>query len=177
MAFNVRAKEKLGPLMAKYGYQIIEDNRYGIEFGSGNRGFRLVHNPLEYSYEIEVVSSEWVGLDLTNRSVIEFFDSDIDIDVKTEAEFLDAVVSFLRGPAQALLASDEEEWKRFQSYKKAITKQYNENYHLCIKLELAARLWRKQEYAEFVKLLEEVGSENISPAFRKRLEIAKSHLS
>ena len=178
MALGPESRAKLRSFFARYGYHAGPEDQWSIDFESGDRRMRFVYDPRAYDYELFVSDPEdgWVGL--SNRELLEFFDSDLGIRRDSEESFVESVLDVLEGPCeQLLLEPTGAVWQRFWDYDREASSQYNHNLDLWNKLSFAAAAWYKKEFARFVSILEEIEPEAVPPAFKKRLQLAKQRLS
>jgi hypothetical protein len=171
MEFNILVKKELLPILQNKGFQVVEELNNVVRFSSSNMEVGLAYNSYENSNFIEIGKLGENLYPLSDNVVKNIFNSDLKISKVTPDLFVKNI---------ALLFSQKEGTEILKGNIKSLV---NFIEHECsnytfelIKLqtlETASKAWEKNDYTEFIKIIDEIGIEKSPKSFQLKYKIAK----
>ena len=171
MEFNKLVKEELLPILHNKGFQVVEELNNIIRFSSSNMLVGLAYNSYERSNFIEIGKLDEILYPLSDNIVKYIFNSDLQISNVTPDLFVKNLASlFTQKEGSEILKGNIKSLVNF-------IEQESSNYTFeLIKLqtlEKATSAWGKNDYTEFIKIIDEIGIEKSPKSFQLKYKIAK----
>lgn len=178
MEFINMVLDKLGSILEKYEFQIIEQRDNYLKLQNKHIELSITHNPFEN------LNVFWIGSNNSLKDKIEIDDEVLKLFFKTNLRlshasneiFINNLKLLFKNEAQQLLLGDTKKINELEKFDLVRSKNYTN--HIIQKqiLEIASKAWEKNNYKEFIKTIDEIGIENLNKSIELKYKIAKENI-
>jgi hypothetical protein len=178
MNFNQIILERLGLILRKYNFTIIEQRHNYLKLQSKYLLIILVHNQIENSNTI------WLGengkkidkVEIDNKALKLFFNSDLKLSQVPIDIFANNLVLFFENEGKALLMGDLNRIRELEKFDLERSHIYTQE--LLDKQNLAAanKAWSEGNYNEFINLINQINKDKLPSSYQLKYKIANQKL-
>jgi len=169
------AIKPLTELLSTNGFSIQLSRHNLIEYSSKSITIRVAYSPLEYSFVIFVGRSTGTPIELTPKVVQGFFNDDT---FKSQATLtVENLLSFLTGSGKYFLSGDTKILRELDGYLLLTSRDYTQQIIKRQIIDQADKAWTQKDYLNFVKYIDQIQTDLLTPSYLKKYKIAADHLN
>ena len=176
MKFNQDKLSEIKALFNEFGFSLQEESELHVRFESKHVLIVFSHNPRENSNTLWVKGKHTHEIEIDNRLMKDFFDSDIKISELPIDTFLANLFMFFKEDGNDLLKSSESVISNLANYSEQRSNKYTEELIDKQYLEAAQKAWQNRNYHDFIIQLKKVSEEKLTPSLIQKLKIAQSKI-
>lgn len=171
MEFNDVIKRHISPILARYGFEIMEEQRNLILFQSSIMKVNMVFNEYEKTFLIEIGKIGDILYPLNDEVINSVFNLKLSIEnVKIEVLVKNATLLFESKRGSDLLKGNVE------ILKETIYKQseiYTSEIILNQVLNIALKAWEVKDYMGFIENIDKIGIDKVPKSYQLKYQKAK----
>lgn len=176
MKFNQLISLKLHTLFTDHGLIISEQSKDIVRYESALLQISIVHNPKENSSNLWVGKSHSIAIEIDNRVMQEYFNSDLKLTNLPHETFKNNVFMFFTGEGKKLLEGSEKALALLEKFDNHRSSEYTANLVEKQNLEAANKAWNDGNYTEVIKYLDMINKNNLPKSLKQKYKIAQQRL-
>ncbi|TGL52402.1 hypothetical protein EHQ61_04840 [Leptospira wolffii] len=171
MKFNELVKKILHPILDEYGFKLIKDSNYIVQFESAVLRVNVTFDEREKSNFIEIGNPDDIMLPLSDGAIRNVFHMNIQIDNAPSEIFLKNIALFFRQKSGIELLEGRVDGLRKYVFQES--KAYTSKLIFEQELEKFSREWNNKKYQNAVEIAENIGVDRLPRGFFLKYKFAK----
>lgn len=135
-----------------------------------------MHNPLENSNVLRVGSKDSIDNEIGDEVIVGQFNCHLPLSNLPQDVFVANVHIFFSDVGRELLKGNEKALSDLEKFTRKISAEYTSELEKKQSLDAAADAWNRGNYAEMIKYLENVSSDDFPESFKQKIRIALKRL-
>ena len=177
MNFNQTIIDKLDAILSAHYFVLTEQFKGSLKYENNGFYFSFTRDPREQMDVFWVGRHDGFPIEINNKILSEFFNSEIKIEQKTMDEFALNVYEFLRTNGMRLLQAKEQDYLALEYFSEKQSEEYTSEILERQYLDAANKAWEKKNYSDVLKALSHIDKNRLSISFKQKYKISKKRIS